>query len=134
MAYQYIKLPSEMDLYGIKYACISDKKNKIIVDPKCKCGSVTRINLGKESQLEFEARRREQKPEREKIEEAAWSEERARKKATAKAFFFPYENLAETEQKKIEEAKEKNIKELAERKRKEIEKQREHDETRHIIY
>lgn len=91
MAKQYIKLPLTFDLRDIRQICITERKRKITIDPDCKCGFVTSVRMGEETQQSFEARRRAEKPMRERIEKEAWDKVMAEKRASAKSFAFPLE-------------------------------------------
>ncbi|MGA3169135.1 MAG: hypothetical protein ABSF14_23815 [Terriglobia bacterium] len=68
MAKYYIKLPSITELYGLEKVCIANKKNKILVDPKCKCSNSIPVDLKGDNQQAFETRRHEEKILKDKIE------------------------------------------------------------------
>lgn len=94
MTLYYITLPPEADLSGKKQVCITTKKNKITIDPECGCHGVKSISP-EETQTEFEARRREEKHKKKKIESEEWKKVRTEKKERAKEFFYPHEQKPE---------------------------------------
>lgn len=73
----YIKLPPDFDLSAWKQVCITEKGNKITIDPHCKHSDVT-PTLVSETTIDKETRRREEKAAKVRCEDEKEARRRAR--------------------------------------------------------